>query len=61
MLESSLSKWLCFRTENTAMIAGLGQASKLVTENIDKYNRHMEKVRDYLEDRLKVRHEIYSS
>lgn len=43
------------------MIAGLGQASKLVTENIDKYNRHMKKVRDYLEDRLKVRHEIYSS
>lgn len=43
------------------MIAGLGQASKLVTENIDKYNRHMEKVRDYLEERLKVRHEIYSS
>lgn len=41
-------------TENTAMIAGLGQASKLVTENIDKYNRHMEKVRDYLEDRLKA-------
>lgn len=43
------------------MIAGLGQASKLVTENIDKYNRHMEKVRDYLEERLKVRHETYSS
>nr|XP_034337304.1 selenocysteine lyase isoform X1 [Crassostrea gigas] len=41
-------------TENTAMIAGLGQASKLVTENIDKYNRHMEKVRDYLEERLKA-------
>lgn len=41
-------------TENTAMITGLGQASKLVTENIDKYNRHMEKVRDYLEERLKA-------
>nr|XP_022335578.1 selenocysteine lyase-like isoform X2 [Crassostrea virginica] len=40
-------------TENTAMIAGLGQASKLVTENIDKYNKHMQKIRDYLEERLK--------
>ncbi|XP_056008917.1 selenocysteine lyase-like isoform X2 [Ostrea edulis] len=41
-------------TENTAMIAGLGRAAKLVTENIDKYTRHMEKVRDYLEEKLKM-------
>lgn len=47
--------FLYCRTENTAMIAGLGQASKLVTENIDKYNKHMQKIRDYLEERLKVR------
>ncbi|XP_062597312.1 selenocysteine lyase-like isoform X1 [Saccostrea cucullata] len=41
-------------TENTAMIAGLGTAAKLVTENIDKYNVHMEKIRNYLEERLKA-------
>lgn len=43
------------------MIAGLGQASKLVTENIDKYNKHMQKIRDYLEERLKVRIRIFRS
>eukprot|EP00794_Sanderia_malayensis_P018896 gene18896-20798_t len=39
-------------TENTGMIAGLGEACRLVTKNIAKYNRNMTKVKDYLELRL---------
>ncbi|XP_070543523.1 selenocysteine lyase-like isoform X2 [Ptychodera flava] len=39
-------------TENTGMIAGLGKAAELVIQNIDKFERHMRDVRDYLEQRL---------
>ncbi|XP_060039913.1 selenocysteine lyase, partial [Erinaceus europaeus] len=41
-------------TENTAMIAGLGKAAELVTENLEAYEVHMQGVRDYLEERLLV-------
>lgn len=40
-------------TENTGMIAGLGQASQLVVENLDQYHKNMKLIRDYLEVRLK--------
>ncbi|XP_072014124.1 selenocysteine lyase-like [Amphiura filiformis] len=40
-------------TENTGMIAGLGKAAELVNSNIETYQRHMEDVRDYLEQQLK--------
>jgi cysteine sulfinate desulfinase/cysteine desulfurase-like protein len=36
------------------MIAGLGEAARLVCENLSTYSRHMETVRDYLEEKLKV-------
>jgi cysteine sulfinate desulfinase/cysteine desulfurase-like protein len=36
------------------MIAGLGEAAKLVCDNLSEYCRHMEKIRDYLEEKLKV-------
>ncbi|XP_028391991.1 selenocysteine lyase-like, partial [Dendronephthya gigantea] len=39
-------------TENTGMIAGLGEAAKLVVDNLNTYSAHMRKVRDYLETRL---------
>lgn len=39
-------------TENTPMIAGLGKAAELVTENLEVYEAHMRDVRDYLEERL---------
>lgn len=39
-------------TENTPMIAGLGKAAELVTENCEAYAAHMRDVRDYLEERL---------
>ncbi|XP_032968701.1 selenocysteine lyase isoform X3 [Rhinolophus ferrumequinum] len=39
-------------TENTPMIAGLGKAAELVTENCEAYEAHMRAVRDYLEARL---------
>nr|KAF6497571.1 selenocysteine lyase [Rousettus aegyptiacus] len=42
-------------TENTPMIAGLGKAAELVTENCEAYEAHMRGVRDYLEERLVVR------
>lgn len=35
------------------MIAGLGEAARLVCENLSTYSRHMETVRDYLEEKLK--------
>jgi selenocysteine lyase len=41
-------------TENTPMIAGLGEAARLVCENLSTYCRHMEIIRDYLEEKLKV-------
>ncbi|XP_004868458.1 selenocysteine lyase isoform X3 [Heterocephalus glaber] len=41
-------------TENTPMIAGLGKAAELVTENCEAYEAHMRDVRDYLEDRLEA-------
>ena len=43
-----------FSTENTGMIAGLGKASQLVTDNIDGYKVYMKEVRDYLESQLEV-------
>jgi cysteine sulfinate desulfinase/cysteine desulfurase-like protein len=36
------------------MIAGLGEAARLVCENLSEYCRHMEEMRDYLEKNLKV-------
>nr|XP_045003816.1 selenocysteine lyase isoform X2 [Jaculus jaculus] len=41
-------------TENTPMIAGLGKAAELVTENCEVYEAHMRDVRDYLEERLEA-------
>ena len=31
-------------TENTGMIAGLGQAARLVVDNLENYHMHMKKV-----------------
>ena len=36
------------------MIAGLGQAAQLVTDNVEEYGAHMREVRDYLEEQLEV-------
>lgn len=33
-------------TENTGMIAGLGEASQLVVDNLDQYNENMKMVRE---------------
>ncbi|XP_062957192.1 selenocysteine lyase isoform X2 [Cynocephalus volans] len=41
-------------TENTPMIAGLGKAAELVTQNCEAYEAHMKDIRDYLEERLKT-------
>ncbi|XP_077464204.1 selenocysteine lyase isoform X2 [Stigmatopora argus] len=41
-------------TENTPMIAGLGKAAELVTHDLSKHEKHMQDIRDYLEERLKV-------
>ncbi|NXD82062.1 SCLY lyase, partial [Halcyon senegalensis] len=41
-------------TENTPMIAGLGQAAELVSKNWEVYQAHMRDVRDYLEARLEA-------
>lgn len=41
-------------TENTPMIAGLGEAATLVTKDINLFTGHMKKLRDYLENSLKV-------
>uniref|UniRef100_A0A8C0VEL9 Selenocysteine lyase n=1 Tax=Cyanistes caeruleus TaxID=156563 RepID=A0A8C0VEL9_CYACU len=41
-------------TENTPMIAGLGQAAELVNKNWEAYEAHMRDVRDYLEATLEV-------
>ncbi|XP_059678696.1 selenocysteine lyase [Gavia stellata] len=41
-------------TENTPMIAGLGQAAELVSKNWEAYETHMRDVRDYLEARLEA-------
>ncbi|CAH3194406.1 unnamed protein product [Porites evermanni] len=40
-------------TENTGMIAGLGEASQLVKDNLFFFLFNVSKVRDYLESRLK--------
>ena len=32
-------------TENTGMIAGLGEACRLVVENLQTYEKHMQEVR----------------
>ncbi|XP_061862009.1 selenocysteine lyase isoform X1 [Colius striatus] len=42
-------------TENTPMIAGLGQAAELVSKNWEAYEAQMRDVRDYLEARLEDR------
>ena len=36
------------------MIAGLGVAAQLVTDNVEEYSAHMKEVRDYLESQLEV-------
>ncbi|NXC27001.1 SCLY lyase, partial [Campylorhamphus procurvoides] len=41
-------------TENTPMIAGLGQAAELVSTNWEAYEAHMRDIRDYLEARLEA-------
>ncbi|XP_039552824.1 selenocysteine lyase isoform X3 [Passer montanus] len=41
-------------TENTPMIAGLGQAAELVNKNWEAYEAHMRDVRDYLEATLEA-------
>ncbi|NXK24390.1 SCLY lyase, partial [Arenaria interpres] len=41
-------------TENTPMIAALGQAAELVSKNWEAYEAHMRDVRDYLEARLEA-------
>nr|XP_010345552.2 selenocysteine lyase isoform X6 [Saimiri boliviensis boliviensis] len=41
-------------TENTPMIAGLGKAAELVTQNWEAYEVHMRDIRDYLEERLEA-------
>ncbi|XP_074046848.1 selenocysteine lyase isoform X2 [Macrotis lagotis] len=41
-------------TENTPMIAGLGKAAELVNKNCETYEKHMKKIRDYLEERLQT-------
>ncbi|NXY65988.1 SCLY lyase, partial [Callaeas wilsoni] len=41
-------------TENTPMIAGLGQAAELASKNWEAYEAHMRDVRDYLEATLEA-------
>nr|XP_021502586.1 selenocysteine lyase isoform X1 [Meriones unguiculatus] len=41
-------------TENTPMIAGLGKAAELVSDNCEAYEAHMRDIRDYLEERLEA-------
>ncbi|XP_006893573.1 PREDICTED: selenocysteine lyase [Elephantulus edwardii] len=41
-------------TENTPMIAGLGKAAELVSENCEVYEAHMREIRDYLEEQLQA-------
>jgi cysteine sulfinate desulfinase/cysteine desulfurase-like protein len=36
------------------MIVGLGEAARLVCENLSTYSRHMKIMRNYLEEKLKV-------
>uniref|UniRef100_A0A146LKS8 Selenocysteine lyase n=1 Tax=Lygus hesperus TaxID=30085 RepID=A0A146LKS8_LYGHE len=39
-------------TENTVCIAGLGEAAKLVTENLAEYNAHLRRMKDHLREAL---------
>lgn len=41
-------------TENTPMIAGLGKAAELVSNNLDMYAENMLRTKRYLEKSLKV-------
>lgn len=41
-------------TENTPMIAGLGKAAGLVSSNLSEYESHMQSIKLYLEERLKI-------
>lgn len=41
-------------TENTPMIAGLGEAAALVTKDINHFIEHMQKLRDYMENSFKT-------
>lgn len=40
-------------TENVIEIVGLGEASELINKNLSSYSKHMEKMRDRLEEGLK--------
>ncbi|KAF4516834.1 hypothetical protein B566_EDAN006228, partial [Ephemera danica] len=40
-------------TENVAVAVGLGCAAELVSKNLDKYSDHFQRVRIFLEDKLK--------
>ncbi|XP_064599325.1 selenocysteine lyase-like [Liolophura sinensis] len=40
-------------TENTPMIAGLGKAAELVVQDLERYEKHMREIREYLERKLK--------
>ena len=42
-------------TENVIEIVGLGEACELIKENLSKYQEHMQKMRDRLENGLKKR------
>jgi cysteine sulfinate desulfinase/cysteine desulfurase-like protein len=42
-------------TENVLEIVGLGEACRLIGENLEKFSRHMEEMRNRLEDGLKKR------
>ncbi|MCK5454647.1 MAG: cysteine desulfurase, partial [Calditrichia bacterium] len=41
-------------TENVIEIVGLGKACELISKNLDVYQTHMKKIRDHLEDQLKI-------
>jgi cysteine desulfurase NifS/selenium donor protein len=41
-------------TENVIEIVGLGKASELISKNINQYQSHMKKMRDHLENHLKI-------
>lgn len=40
-------------TENTPLIAGFGEAARIVTENLSSFSDHMTKMRNFLQDELK--------
>ena len=54
-MAASFTEFLLFRTENTALLAGLGRAAELVADHVSSYSSSMSAVRDYLEEKLQVR------